>query len=139
MPRANILELKQCDWSAVELRDYVSPSYIVFPNTCFILHPTSVSILSVYPGKLPGESSWNHKLLVPQMPRSQQERRHYDKTIRILDGMTFAAEDFWVSEQIQQGLDAGAIDHVTLGLTEGAIREFHDRVDAALARDSGPH
>ena len=66
------------------------------------------------------------------MPRSQRERAHYDKTIRILDGLTYEKEDFWVSEQIQEGLNAGAIDALTLGLTESMILEFHQRVDAAL-------
>lgn len=130
VPRANILELKQQDWSELNLREYVSPSYIVFPNTCFILHPTSVSLLTVYPGKLPGESTWNHKLLIPAMPRTEHEKNHYDKTIKILDGITFEGEDFWASEQIQQGLNAGALEDLTLGLTEGMLLRFHQCVEA---------
>jgi phenylpropionate dioxygenase-like ring-hydroxylating dioxygenase large terminal subunit len=140
VPRSNALELRgRTDWDSIDIRDYVSPSYIVFPNTCFVLHPSSVSVMSVYPGRVPGEASWNHRLLIPHMPRSQRESAHYDKTIRILDGMTFAGEDFWVSEQIQQGLDAGAIDELTLGLTEGAIREFHARVEAMLEQQPSRH
>lgn len=137
VPRANILELKELDWSEAKLREYVSPSYIVFPNACLILHPTSLSLLTVYPGAVPGESSWNHKLLIPNMPETEREKKHYDKTIRVLDGMTYEAEDFWVSEQIQQGLEAGAIDELTLGLTEGLILEFHDKVDKACAQNAG--
>ena len=137
VPRANILELKELDWSEAKLRDYVSPSYIIFPNACFVLHPTSLSVLTVYPGAVPGESTWNHKLLIPKMPETEREKKHYDKSIRILDGVTYEAEDFWVSEQIQQGLDAGAIDELTLGLTEGLIREFHDKVEKASAQHAG--
>ena len=133
VPRANILELKALDWSEANLREYVSPSFIIFPNACLILHPTSVSLLTMYPGERPGECAWNHKLLIPKQPETERERKHYDKTIRVLDGMTFEGEDFWVSEQIQQGLDAHAIDELTLGLTEGLIGEFHDKVDQAAA------
>ena len=72
-------------------------------------------------------------MLIPKLPETERERKHFDKTIRVLDGMTFEGEDFWVSEQIQQGLDADAIAELTLGLTEGLIGEFHDKVDQAAA------
>ncbi|MDJ0656534.1 MAG: aromatic ring-hydroxylating dioxygenase subunit alpha [Xanthomonadales bacterium] len=137
VPRSSILELKDANWSDANLQDYVTPSYILFPNACFVLHPTSVSVLTLYPGERPGESTWNHMLLIPEMPQTDEEARHYDKTIEVLDGMTYEAEDFWVSEQMQQGLDAGAIDNLTLGLTEHMILAFHDTINRAL-ETAGP-
>ena len=60
------------------------------------------------PGSKPGQCYWRHLLLVPKLPTTEREKAHFEKTVKVLDGMTYAGEDMWVSEQIQLGLDAGA-------------------------------
>ena len=132
VPRSNILDIKPLDWQTEEINHYVTPTYILFPNACFIFHPTSVSLITLFPGTTPGTCRWNHLLMVPKKPETDAEKAHYDKTIEVLDGMTFEREDFWVSEQIQQGLNAGAIDGLTLGLTEQMIGRFHANIEEQL-------
>ena len=129
VPRENFGDLADQDWETANCRDYVSPTFILFPHTCFVLHPTSLSILTLYPGDHPGESYWNHLLLVPEEPKTERQIKHYEKTIKVLDGMTYEGEDFWISEQIQQGLDHQGLTEITLGLTEGVIGHFHRLVD----------
>ena len=136
VPRSNILDIKSLDWQQTDINNYVTPTYILFPNACFIFHPTSVSLITLYPGTTAGSSSWNHLLLVPKKPETAEEKAHYDKTIEVLDGMTFEREDFWVSEQIQQGLNAGAIDEVTLGLNEQMIARFHQNIETHTGANS---
>lgn len=125
VPRVNVEDIKTQNWETENIREYVSPTFILFPNTCFVLHPTSLSILTLYPGDKPNESTWNHLMLIPSKPSSDKVKKHYEKSIKVLDGMTYEAEDFWISEQIQEGLDAGAINEVTLGLIENLIEHFH--------------
>lgn len=69
-------------------------------------------------------------MLVPEYPATEKQKKHYEKSIKVLDGMTYEAEDFWISEQIQKGLDAGAINEVTLGLIENLIVHFHQTVNS---------
>ncbi len=99
----------------------------------FGLGVTIKSSITIIQEGHPGRGSWNHMLLVETLPETEREKAHYVKTIRVLDGMTLVGEDFWISEQIQAGLDAGAVDELTLGLTENLIKRFHDSLDAAQA------
>lgn len=132
VPRKNVLELESQDWSEAELPEFVTPTHIVFPNVCLIAHPTSYTVIIMQPGDEPGTSTWRHMLLVPEMPSSDAARAHYDKTIRVLDGMTYENEDMWASEQIQQGVNAGAIDEMTLAAHEHLIKVFSENVSSRL-------
>ena len=132
VPRKNAMELAEVDLSKVTLADYVTPTNIVFPNICMIGHPTSLSILIMLPGDTPQTSSWRHMLLTPNEPTTEKERAHYDKSIAVLDGMTYKNEDFWVSEQIQEGISAGAIDEMLLSTNENLIKEFSEQVKGEL-------
>lgn len=133
VPRQNVLELADAELPEADLNDYITPTNIVFPNICMIGHPTSVSILVMWPGERPDHSRWRHMLLTPKVPQTDAERAHYDKTIRVLDEMTYEKEDFWVSEQIQQGINAGAIDEMLLSKNEYLIKQFNDFVGERLA------
>ena len=133
VPRQNVIDLVDADLSQTNLSDYVTPTHILFPNVCMIEHPTSLSILSMFPGSTPGTSSWRHMLLTPKVPDSDAERAHYDKTIAVLDGMTYEKEDFWISEQAQEGINAGAISEFSLSKNEYMIKVFNDLVTEHLA------
>ncbi|MBT8148712.1 MAG: hypothetical protein KJO24_02195, partial [Gammaproteobacteria bacterium] len=115
------------------LSEYVTPTDLIFPNVCIISHPTSISIIAMFPGATPGESNWQHWLLVPNEPQSEEEKTHFDKSVALLDGVTYVKEDFWISEQIQKGLNAGALDELTLGTNEYMIKVYCDSLDSELA------
>ncbi|MBT8114371.1 MAG: aromatic ring-hydroxylating dioxygenase subunit alpha [Arenicella sp.] len=132
VPRKNAVELAGVDLDQVNLSEYITPTNILFPNVCMISHPTSYSIISMFPGQTPGTSSWRHQLLVPEMPSTEAEHAHFAKTVAVLDGKTYEKEDFWVSEQIQEGINAGAISELTLGKNENLIKFFSDTVENYL-------
>ncbi|NND81191.1 MAG: aromatic ring-hydroxylating dioxygenase subunit alpha [Gammaproteobacteria bacterium] len=128
VPRKTVGELVEADLEKTNLAEYITPTNILFPNVCMIAHPTSYSIISMFPGDTPDTSWWRHMLLVPKLPETDAERAHYDKTVQVLDGMTYKSEDFWASEQIQAGINAGAIDELTLAKNEIMLQVFNDTV-----------
>lgn len=128
VPRTNADELATASLDQVNLNDYITPTNIIFPNVCMIGHPTSLSIIAMFPGETPGTSSWRHMLLTPHEPKTDAEQAHYKKTIAVLDKLTYENEDFWISEQIQEGINAGAIDELMLGANEHLIKEFDEKV-----------
>ncbi|GHA08239.1 ribosomal subunit interface protein [Arenicella chitinivorans] len=132
VPRKNVDELRSADLSAQSMAEYITPTNIIFPNVCMIAHPTSYTVIAMWPGDKPGTSTWRHMLLVPELPSSDAQKAHYDKTVAVLDGVTYEREDFWVSEQLQQGVDAGAIDKLVLGKNELMLKVFSDTVDRYL-------
>lgn len=124
VPRQNALELNDLDWAQANLSDYITPTNIIFPNICTIGHPTSMSVLSMFPGDTPNTSTWRHMLFVDEEPKTAKAKAHYDKTIAVLDEMTYAGEDFWVSEQAQEGIDAQAVDEIILSCNEHMLAVF---------------
>ena len=80
----------------------------------------------------PGTSSWRRMLMVEDEPTTDKERAHFDKTVKVLDGLTYEKEDFWVSEQLQEGVNAGALDELLLGKNELLLKEFVETVDQYL-------
>ena len=71
-------------------------------------------------------------MLIPAAPASDEAETHWQRSWDLLDGGTFAAEDFRAAALAHDGLSSGAIDHVTLGTLEHGIAEFHRKVEAAL-------
>ncbi len=132
VPRKSIVDLAPSQFDSVRLAEYITPTNILFPNVCMIGHPNAYSILTMFPSDAPNRSSWRHMLLVPKKPENEKEQRHFEKTVEVLDGMTYAGEDYWVSEQIQEGIDAGAIDELVLAKTEHLLAHFADMVDSYL-------
>jgi phenylpropionate dioxygenase-like ring-hydroxylating dioxygenase large terminal subunit len=129
VPRTNVLDLQTANLEEVQIAEYITPTNIVFPNVCMIAHPTSYSVISMFPGASPAESLWRHVLLVPELPVSDAQKAHYDKTIKVLDETTYQNEDFWVSEQIQEGINAGAINELLLAKNELMLKVFNDTVN----------
>lgn len=132
VPRKNVLDLLEADLEQVSLADYITPTNIVFPNVCMIAHPTSYTIIIMQPGDEVGHCTWRHMLLVPELPTTDAAKAHYNKTLAVLDQTTYHNEDMWASEQIQEGINAGAIDELLLATHEHNIKLFSDTVNARL-------
>ena len=132
VPRKNVLELDGANLTEVNIADYITPTNIIFPNVCMIAHPTSYSIISLFPGDTPDTATWRHLLLVPELPNSDAAKGHYDKTVAVLDGVTYDKEDFWVSEQVQEGINAGALQELILGKNELMMKVFNDTITTYL-------
>ena len=136
VPRLNAPELAELDLDKTNLSEYITPTNILFPNVCMIAHPTSYTIISLFPGDKPGTATWRHMLLVPELPSTDAERAHYEKTVAVLDGITYEKEDFWASEQIQLGLAAGAIDELLLAKNESLLKDYADTIKSYLPKST---
>ena len=124
-----LAEIDREDWAA--LRKAVTFTYQIFPNAVVIVSPDYINILVVMPQSV-GHSLVEDFMLIPEPPQTNEAEGHWKKSWDLLDGGTFAAEDFHAAALCQRGLDSGLLKEATLGTLEQGIAEFHARVAAAL-------
>ena len=80
----------------------------------------------------PGEILFVHTMFTPHAPRNEKEVAHWARNFAMIDQGVFGAEDLFIAEQIQLGLESGANDSFMLGRFEQHIRRFHQNVEAML-------
>ena len=128
--RADYLsEIDRDDWSA--LRHAVTYTYFLFPSTVLVVSPDYINVLVVMPQST-GTCLVEDLMLIPEPPVTPEAEAHWQKSWDLLDGGTFASEDFRAAELCQRGLDSGLVERITLGTLEEGISTFHDRVEQAL-------
>ena len=109
-----------------EPRAAATPSLFVFPATTIVEHPDFVSVITAH-GRDPEHTDLEHQMLVPAARVS--ETVHWDRSWDLIDGRVFQAEDAWVCEEMQHGLDTGT-EQLLFGGLEHAVRWFHDSLAA---------
>ena len=117
------------DWAA--LRKAVTYTYQLFPASVIIVSPDYINLLIVMPQSV-GRTLVEDVMLIPEEPVSNEAAAHWQRSWDLLDGGTFAGEDFRAAALAHQGLSSGVIDHVTLGTLEHGVADFHRKVEAAL-------
>ena len=128
--RADYLaRVDQRDWA--ELRRAVTYTYHLFPNAVVIVSPDYVNLLICYPQEV-GRTLVEDIMLIPESPATQEAEAHWAKSWNLLDGSTFAAEDFRAAALCHRGLASGLLQEVTLGTLEHGLTEFHALLDEAL-------
>src|SRR5215212_2978698 len=128
--RADYLaEIDREDWAA--LRKAVTYTYQIFPNAVVIVSPDYINILVVMPQSV-GRCLVEDFMLIAETPQTNEAEAHWRRSWELLDGGTFAAEDFHAAALCQRGLDSGLIKEATLGTLENGIAEFHAKIAAAL-------
>ncbi len=126
---AELAELDMGNWPA--LRSAVTFAYSLFPAAELIVSPDYVNLMVMMP------QSVDHTLvedfmLIPEEPKTEKSRDHWQRSWDLLDGGVFGSEDFRAAALGQEGLASGAIYELTLGTLEGGIRQFHDAIEARL-------
>jgi phenylpropionate dioxygenase-like ring-hydroxylating dioxygenase large terminal subunit len=121
--------IDRTDWR--QLRKAVTYTYHLFPNSILIMSPDYVNLLTCWPQAV-GRTLVEDIMLIPEAPRTEEEERHWDKSWTLLDGGTFAAEDFRAAALCHQGLASGLVEEVTLGTLEHGLTDFHAMVEQAL-------
>ena len=128
--RADYLaEIDRDDWAA--LRKAVTYTYQLFPNAVVIVSPDYINILVVMPQSV-GRSLVEDFMLIPEPPETNEAEAHWRRSWDLLDGGTFAAEDFHAAALCHRGLASGLLKEATLGTLENGIADFHARVEAML-------
>jgi hypothetical protein len=96
-----------------------------------IVSPDYINLLIAMPQSV-GRTLVEDVMLIPEEPSTNEAAAHWQRSWDLLDGGTFASEDFHAAELCQRGLAAGLLEKVTLGTLESGIADFHERVEALL-------
>lgn len=124
-----LAEIDRDDWES--LRRAVTYTYFLFPSAILIVSPDYINLLVVMPVE-PGACLVEDFMLIPEVPRSEEEESHWRRSWDLLDGGTFASEDFRAAELCQKGLNSGLVEQATLGSLESGIAAFHGRLEEFL-------
>ena len=128
--RADYLsEIDRDDWAA--LRRAVTYTYFLFPSAVLVVSPDYVNLLVVMPQST-SSCLVEDFMLIPEQSATPEAEAHWQKSWDLLDGGTFASEDFRAAELCQRGLDSGLVEQITLGTLEEGIAAFHERVEQGL-------
>jgi nitrite reductase/ring-hydroxylating ferredoxin subunit len=117
------------DWG--QLRRAVTYTYFLFPSAILVVSPDYINLLVVMPQSV-GESLVEDFMLIPEPPQSPEAEAHWQKSWDLLDGGTFASEDFRAAALCQRGLSSGLLRKITLGTLEAGLADFHALVEEAL-------
>ena len=117
------------DWAV--LRRVLTYTYAFFPTSILIVSPDYINLLVVMP-RTTGTCLVEDFMLIPEPPGTPEAEAHWQRSWDLLDGGTFAGEDFRAAELCQRGIESGLVKTVTVGNLEVGIAEFHQRIAAAL-------
>lgn len=128
--RADYLEqVDRNDWGAV--RRVLTYTYAFFPTSILIVSPDYINLLVVMPQTV-GTCLVEDFMLIGEPPQTPQAEAHWERSWELLDGGTFAAEDFHAAALCQRGIESGMVKTVTVGGLEDGIAVFHQRLEQLL-------
>ncbi|MBT8466844.1 MAG: Rieske 2Fe-2S domain-containing protein [Myxococcales bacterium] len=134
LPRTSILELAQQPESSWDIREHTHVLYSIAPNASLLLQErhfelilstpisvdqTRIELMTVAPD--PGPDGFSEKAKGFLAANSAFTR----KTLE---------EDFEIAEQIQSGMRTGANEHFRFASFEGALTQWHRRLNEKLGR-----
>jgi phenylpropionate dioxygenase-like ring-hydroxylating dioxygenase large terminal subunit len=128
--RADYLsEIDRDDWAA--LRRVLTYTYAFFPTSILIVSPDYINLLVVMPQTV-GTCLVEDFMLIGEPPDTPQAEAHWERSWELLDGGTFAAEDFRAAALCQRGIESGMVKTITVGSLEDGMAVFHQRLENLL-------
>ncbi|HEX6960169.1 MAG TPA: aromatic ring-hydroxylating dioxygenase subunit alpha [Ferrovibrio sp.] len=128
LARQEFVELADLPEAAWDGRRHCTFAYAIFPNTILVLSPDYTSMLTMYP-EAADQTLYCHTMLTPHAPRDAKEDDHWRRSLELIEGGVFQAEDLFIAEQAQIGMASGANKTMVYGRFEASIRSFHESVD----------
>ena len=119
------------DYTVADIKRMVTFSYTTFPNSVLVFQPDYTSVISLFP-QTPDRTVFVHTMLTPELPASEEDRDHFQRSFKLIDEGVFAAEDIFVAVGAQMGLKSGANEFLTFGALEEAAVHFHRLIDERL-------
>jgi glycine betaine catabolism A len=122
---AELADMNLGNWP--QLRSAVTFAYQLFPATVVVVSPDYINLMVLMPQSV-DRTLVEDFMLIPEKPMTDKAQAHWQRSWDLLDGGVFGAEDFRAVALGQQGLNAGAISHLTLGTLEAGITRFHETI-----------
>jgi phenylpropionate dioxygenase-like ring-hydroxylating dioxygenase large terminal subunit len=133
LPKRVVLEMAREPEEKWNIREAGNLLYSLFPNTIFLVQPDHLTVMQTFPTDV-GQSQVRWTTLIPEPPRSDKARGHWDRNLKVF--IDAIEEDFDMAESMQRGFDSGANTHLTIARFEYSILRFHAAVDEALGEAS---
>ena len=125
-------ELEGVDFNDMAaLRRVITYAYQLLPATIIVPSPDYVNVMVLMP-QAHNLTLVEDFMLIPEVPANDKALDHWERSWTLLDGGVFASEDFRAAELGQQGLESGAVKHITVGTLEGGIARFDETVQDFL-------
>lgn len=132
LPRLSIVELLQRPESEWNIREHSHLLYSIAPNASVLVQERHLDLILADPVSI-DETRVQILSLAPAPPvdgRSEKERAFLDANHAFTKQTLH--EDFALAEHIQAGMASGANEHFRFARFEGALSEWHRRLDERL-------
>ncbi len=134
LPRSSILTLTEqprADW---DIRKHTHMLYSIAPNASILVQERHIELILMTP--LSVDQTRVEVATVAPMPSSGERSEKAEAYLAANHAFTSKTldEDFEIAEQIQHGLRTGANEHFCFATFEGALTEWHRRLEARLGR-----
>lgn len=122
----------EAEWS---LLPYGTIQYFLVPNGLVVHQLDHVETWIVEPLAV-NRTRTTTAIYAPDPPATERSRNYFVKNLDLLLSVT-GNEDFALMQQIQQNLDAGALEQLVYGANEPPLIHFHEQVNRIIASSTG--
>lgn len=133
LPRSSIAELPDTPDESWAIREHANVLYALYPSASVLVQSTHFDIILADPVAIDRTRIEILTVARPPGPRGYSERaRAFLDRNHTITNLTLN-EDFELAEQIQRGMHSGANEVFHVGEYEGALTDWHRRLEEQLA------
>ena len=118
------------DDPSINVRNYITHAYNLFPNTVVITSPYYTSVMIIMPVDA-GHSRVDYFMLTESAPDNPKAEELYAKSFAIIQDV-FGNEDFKASELCHRGLASGAVPDVIYCGIKAPIPQFYEGIESVM-------